>query len=79
MDWITIALKFLPYGMIGCGVLFLIILSLHIKDLRYKNYQQEIKLSEKDIDEVYNNLSDNDVLTQLNKLEGPGSDTLKKG
>lgn len=61
--------KLLPWIAGVSALVFFILLMIHLKNLRYKAFQQEIDLGEAGINEKFDNISDDDILADLNKLE----------
>lgn len=71
--------KLAPYIFYAASLIFLIIAAIHIKHLRKKDLDDEIALQESQINEKYDNYSDDDVVAAINELEsGSGVVTTKK-
>ncbi len=81
MSSYELIIKIIPYCFWAVLLIFVFLLLRHLKEVRVKEMQDEIKLGEDEIQNHINALSDSDVASELNKLEGPtvtSSDPLKK-
>lgn len=78
MAWVNIIVKVAPYIFYLSSLLFIIILAVHLKNIRRKDMLDEVTINEDKIHEEYSNMDDTAVLDELNAIEGSTSDTAKK-
>ncbi len=78
MTTVEIIIKAMPYLFWLTGITFIILLSLHLKNLRYHKFQDEIKLGEDKINENFSHLDDTAILNELNELESSAGNPVRK-